>query len=196
MTDAEILSCINELPTDYKLIKDRFDDFYDYRIAINDGTLLVTLGGTVGAMWPPSSDWLRDFEFWKNHKNMEVGFYAEAKTIIDDIRMILSMVTAKKMILSGFSKGGAHAAIIHDTFRSVIDVYSVTAGAPRALSDISKDFADSFKTSFIRYHFITDLVPHLPFFIIGYRHIGKSRGLGWHNPSNAHNLDSYLNRIK
>ena len=106
------------------------------------------------------------------------------------------MIIPKKMILSGFSKGGAHSAIIHDYFRSRFEVYTVNAGSPRAFSDITKDFSDSFKTTFKRYHFITDLVPHLPFSILGFRHIGKSLNIGWFNPFKAHNLDNYIQRIK
>ena len=199
MTDKELLSCINALPSNFNLIKKVSTDTLDYSISIEDDTLLVTMGGTVGSIWPPSKDWLIDFEFWTKlfeNDNIEYGFLSEAEIIIADIEKVLKLVDVKKMFLTGFSKGGAHAAIIHDHFRDRYSVYSVTAGAPMAFAYISRKKARTFDGSFIRYHFITDLVPHLPLSIMGFRHIGKGVLLGWHDLINAHSLNSYIARMK
>jgi len=203
----DLFASIYATPDEYSRIGGQSTETLDYRIYSGPDSLILACGGTIGRIWPPSRDWLIDFEFWKTQfrkgKYAEAGFMSEATEIGHDFFQHVEANSPKIVYLVGFSKGGAHVAILFDLMMTIypgLEIHGVTCGAPRALATESVDGFDYHywlgKSTFHRYFIIGDPVPHLPPAIFGYKHFGQEVRLPFMWPWKAHSYQNYLNDLR
>lgn len=137
-------------------------------------------------------DWLQNFRFWvRPYKKMPVTWYAHSglvskwKAIEDDV---LKLVTSKNLPvkLSGFSQGGGVAILANESIRyhcPNLMTLTMTYGAPRVvwfwnLGKIKHRFL-----GVMNWQNRQDIVPHLPPWLFGYRHVNKIKRIGKWRPT-------------
>lgn len=94
------------------------------------------------------------------------GFKYEVDKIWAQIEESLPLLENKKIYITGHSLGGAMATIAASRLQSKIECL-YTFGSPRVGSKI---FADSIKVKHFRFVNNNDIVPSVPFVLMGYRH--------------------------
>lgn len=150
----------------------------EYKFQIKDRTLHITFKGSTS-----KTDWKQNFSFWiKPYKQMPVkwfahsGFVRKWKGIEDEIDSILNKYKHLPVKLYGFSQGGAVAQLAHEFVRFRYpnrQVETISYGSPRVVW-----FWNQWKLE-NRFKGLTliqnrrDIVPNLPPWLFGYKHIGK-----------------------
>lgn len=157
-----------------------------YRIQKGDGYSIVVFQPTVGL-----SDWLINFCAWvKPYRDMKekwrahAGYIKAYKSVQKELMAALE--GEKRIILAGYSQGGAIATLLHEDLaynRPEADVATFAFGAPRVVW-LSKAARNRFD-GLLRVSHARDIVTKLPFWVLGYRHVGGllrfgRGGFPWH----------------
>ncbi len=193
-----------------------------YKHVENDGDYCLTRNGDVlyfFLQWSNSkADWKNNFDFpAKPYKDMgkkwmcHRGFLKVWKSIKPYVADTIADTTIKKIIVVGYSHGGALAALAHeyvwynrpDLREEGLESYGF--GAPRVFFGwhISKDLKERWK----HFHPIRncrDIVTHLPPILFGFKHVNKVIKISSPiiakvsklNCVNAHCEDNYINSLK
>ncbi len=143
-------------------------------------TLYIYFEGSNGIM-----DWQNNLNFpIKAYKGIYVhrGFLLVWKSLEPYIKKAISDTSPDKIILVGYSHGGALAVLCHEyiwynypALRSHLLGYGF--GAPRVVWGFLGDKAARWE-SFTVVRNIDDIVTHLPPSILGYRHVGRLLEIG------------------
>lgn len=164
----------------------------DYYIERESDTLYIYFQGSHGI-----TDWKNNFDFFaKPYKDMTStwrvhrGFLRVWKSIEDIIAVEIADESIKKIIIVGYSHGGALAQFCHEFCRFHRDDVKVTTyafGSPRIIfGHISHVVKSRFSGLFIITNGL-DIVPHLPFLFLGFHHVGKKVAVGTDlHPTKAH----------
>lgn len=132
------------------------------------------------------------------------GFLRAFKNIEDAISKDILSPEFKKIIITGFSHGGALATLCHEyayynrpDIRDNILGYGF--GAPRVLWGIINKELKKRWDNFTVIRNIDDIVTHLPPYLLGYRHVGTLLEIGEKNKYGkvqAHLPENYLEELK
>ena len=150
----------------------------EYRYELKDGVLFIEFRGSTSR-----EDWRQNFRLWaKPYKDMPVkwyahrGFIAKYKEVRDDI---LELAQGAEVVqLSGHSQGGAVALLAIEDIRFNYPeklVKCITTGSPRVVWCWNYRKIKNRFNGLIRKVGSRDIVPHLPPWIFGYRHVGKKK---------------------
>ena len=130
-----------------------------------------------------AEDWKQNFDFLKTpYKEMPKrfrvhrGFLGKWKSVRDEVVRVVNEGKFERIVITGFSQGAALATLCHEelVFRG-FDPVTWAFGSPRVFSwSVPKD---RFK-NLIRITYGGDMIPGLPFWIFGYRHVGKNTHVG------------------
>lgn len=104
------------------------------------------------------------------------GFQTEVDKIWDSIVELLPKADKKKMFICGHSLGGAMATIATSRLDHIVDAL-YTYGSPRVGT---RKFTKSFYTPHYRHVNNNDVVPSVPFAIMGYTHHCPSRYINYY----------------
>ncbi|KAJ2793672.1 hypothetical protein H4R20_006473, partial [Coemansia guatemalensis] len=155
-------------------------------IGHNDYTriIIVAFRGTANA-----EDWIQDSEFsfdpWPSHipgAMVHHGFLNAYQSVSDKVKRSISQLAAKyplyKIVFTGHSLGGAQSAICAvDVLRQKPELKSrshlYTYGMPRIGNEAWADGVDKLGIPIYRVVYENDLVPHIPFQWLGYRHFSQ-----------------------
>lgn len=146
--------------------------------------IIVAFRGTAD-----TDDWVQDSEFsfdrWPPHipnSMVHHGFLEAYNSVADSVKRIvfhmISLYPNYKLVFTGHSLGGA------ETVLSAIDVlhlqpelksrtFIYTYGMPRIGNDAWADAVDKMGLHIYRVVYENDLVPHIPFQWLGYKHFGE-----------------------
>lgn len=127
-------------------------------------------------------DWKQNFDFLQvPYKRMPKkfrvhrGLLKKYKSVRDDIFKLIEGIESLKV--SGFSQGGALATLLHEDVafnKPEILLKTVVFSTPRVFSWFTPK--DRF-TNLVRVEIGFDIIPGLPFFIFGYKHVGNYHGV-------------------
>ena len=162
------------------------DDSADYAIEEKGNTLYIYLQCSRGV-----EDWINNFDFLPvTYKNLDgkalrchKGFLRVFKAIEPMINPVLSSSTKERVVISGYSHGGAVAALCYEYVISIRpdlseNYFGYGFGAPRILyGRRSIVVADRWK-NFVTVRNRDDIVTHLPPRAFGYFHPGKIIEIG------------------
>jgi triacylglycerol lipase len=166
---------------------------------IKDKVLFITFRGTVNL-----KDFIFDFLFFKktipydNQKSdikVHEGFLLKYKGVIRDYiqRIVKKHKSIKNIIVTGHSLGGAIATLcaidLQYNFTNK-HIECITFASPRVGNQA---FVDSFnkRISFlIRVKNDNDFIPHLPFKILGFNHVGNLKQVG--KPQFLYSIKNHL----
>ena len=162
-------------------------------IAANDNRIIVAFRGTEPREWNDIKADLRTF-----HKNgFHEGFFLEykklEKTICSSIKKLKSENSQRKLYIVGHSLGGAIATVAsHIIDEDVECVY--TFGAPKACTwGTSKKY----KSNHIRFVNNNDVVTRVPFWWIGFRHVGSLYYMNFYgNPCNMTMWQRFIDGLR
>lgn len=158
-----------------------FDRVTDAECLIEDHGTFVTLAFK-GSKEP--QDFIQDAEFWMTETNwsdncpahVHHGFWADFKSIIEEIKDELAVIKFKPLFITGHSLGGALAVLTaFELAQSGYNVQAVyTFGCPRIGDSVFGDLYNSYlgdKTFCVVNE--NDIVPRTPPLLIGYRRVGQ-----------------------
>lgn len=144
-----------------------------YRIVKRNDCVIVAFQCTASR-----SDWMLNFSAWvKPYRNMpetwrvHAGFLRGYKSIRDEVMAALQ--GEKCIIVTGFSQGGALATLLHEDLkfnRPDAMVGTFVFGSPRVVW-LSKGVHHRF-AGLVRIEHARDIVTKVPFWLLGYRHVG------------------------
>lgn len=158
------------------------DTQYKY---LQDGdTLYIAFQGSVSR-----EDWRQNFSFWiQPYRDMPVrwfvhaGFIKKWKNVEDDILGIVEEKQSKNVYMYGFSQGGAIAVLAHESiifnYPSIKEVYTLTWGAPRVIWAWNYNKIKDRFSGITRLEKTWDIIPKLPPWIFGYKHVGVGIKMG------------------
>jgi hypothetical protein len=212
-TLQELASLGINAPFPYETIDEKEE--VELSIGIKDGALYITFLGSVSKM-----DWIHDLMFWvKPYKQMKSLFFVHAgflkiyKIVRDKIHTYMheNIETFNKIIISGYSLGGAIATLCYEDvayllkndsvfFSKPIELVSVTTGAPRVFSFIGSKVLKERCGNQVHIQYRNDGVPTVPPALFGYKRYGKVVHSGRRLPLNFlfpsflydHNMSHYL----
>lgn len=164
----------------------------DYYIRRDGERLFICFQGSHGF-----EDWINNFDFFaKPYKEMTAtwrvhrGFLRVWKAVEDIIGENISDPSISHIEIYGYSHGGALAQFCHEYcmyHRPGCSVRTYAFGAPRVLWGI---VPASVKRRFSGLFVIRnglDIVPHLPFVVMGFRHVGEIEDVGLDlHPTKSH----------
>lgn len=105
------------------------------------------------------------------------GFQNEVNKIWDDIVALLDIAKGKRLFITGHSLGGAMATIATSRIADRVDAL-YTYGSPRVGT---RSFVKSFaNVPHYRHVNNNDIVPKVPFALMGYRHHSRSRYINYY----------------
>ena len=150
-------------------------------------------------------DWQRNLEF----STRPYGPYQVHRGFLrvwQDLEPILALPiadrTVKKIVMAGYSHGGALAALCHEyawrirpDLRESLEGYGF--GSPRVIRGKKGDDLPWEHFTVVRNR--GDLITHLPPAVFGYSHVGKLLNighLGKYSPIKAHYSKNYLRELK
>lgn len=157
-------------------------------------------------------DWINNLRFpakaykrsgnktWYAHR----GFLKVWKTVEDFIAADIADETVKKIVISGYSHGGAIALLCHEyVWYNRPDLIESTEGygfgCPRVVfGRISKDISSRWE-NFTVVRNIDDIVTHLPPAAFGFSHVGVMLEIGQrgkYSKIDAHRAESILAELK
>jgi hypothetical protein len=158
----------------------------------DDGeTLAIGFDGTIGNVFPPSKDWLENLRAWKksfsigteNYRAM-AGFVEEYRSVRESVLGLVHVYCPRKIIVTGFSQGGAHAAL---AWRDMIywypslDIHGTVFASPRVYDErgsLEFDMKLTPNHTFERVNLWGDPAPAFPPSWMGFRHVGKNKMIG------------------
>jgi len=158
-----------------------------YSLYQTDDTLYLSIQGSCDV-----DDWIHNFMFWftplvwKPYKGMKhlwlvhAGFAKAWKLARDQIaKDVKDSIGNRKLVIMGFSHGAALAVLAHEYFDYEHYAPETHAfGCPRVVwgfphSDVLYRFCNLHL-----YQARGDIVTHVPFALMGYRHVGEVRKFG------------------
>ena len=155
----------------------------EYKYEVDGNTLYIAFKGSTGR-----EDWKQNFSFWiRPYKNMPVKWFAHAgfvrkwKSIEDDILSIIEKEQPDNVYIYGFSQGGAIAVLAHEAVifnYPLLDGLTLTWGAPRVVWAWNYNKIYDRFYGVIRLEKTWDIVPKLPPWIFGYKHVGVGIKMG------------------
>jgi len=168
----------------------------EYKYTIIDDVLYISFQGSLSF-----KDWLYNLMIWKKpYKGMKTVWFAHAgfvkkwKAIQTDIFTIIDRVVdfgeINKIIISGHSQGAGIATLATEAIwfnypdlRERIE--TVLFGSPRAVGFWNFLIIKERFKNVIRYEQFWDIIPRIPFVLLGYKHIGKRIRIGnpWYKPT-------------
>ena len=167
---------------DFNNVDEETQTEYHFSI-INKDTLLISFQKSRQKL-----DWLHNFCFWKKpYKNMEEtffvhwGFLKKYKAIQAHIHRAIGEFAPKKILLRGYSQGGALSILCHEDIGwnyPCIDVQTIVFGSPRVFSIFNHRILKERLKNVIRVTYWGDLVTFVPPIIFGYRHYGGAIKIG------------------
>ena len=185
----------------YKSVKNSAD----YALERIENTLYIYFECSNGEI-----DWLNNFDFpakpynlknqvWLAHR----GFVRVFKSIEPYIATPVSDLTLERIVIVGYSHGGALAVLCHEyvwynrpDLRHAIEGYAF--GAPRVIwGAVSQSVASRFQALTVIRN-IDDIVTHLPPKILGYTHVGNLLEIGKrgkYSKIDAHRPENILNEL-
>lgn len=215
-------ACINEYGGKYGGSQKIFDKVMPFKVGNVEGhfgllnndkySLYIIFRGSDG-----KKDWRDNFKFWKKDVRklkpydtmdskirVHTGFITQYKTVRDIIHAQVKNTKPRIIYVAGHSLGGALATLCAvdlqynfcDSKDTVINVACLTYGSPRVGN---KYFVKSFNNRIIRSHRHVcrdDIVCHVPYSWMGYRHVATKIQLGkrrWYMPAGYHK-DHYPQR--
>ena len=160
----------------HKQVNKDTDTEWGYKV--EDNTLYLSFQGSTS-----KEDWKQNFNFLKvPYKNMpkkfrvHKGFLIKWKSIEQDVlKLVTKNIT--KVIIAGFSQGGAVSLLAHESIffhfeRLQNNIFTYAFGTPRVFSwNVPKE---RFKNvTYIQYG--GDIVTGVPFTLMGYKHVNNNR---------------------
>lgn len=142
-------------------------------------------------------DWVHNFDFFaKPYKEMTAtwrvhrGFLKVWKAVEDIIGEQIADTSIQEIHIMGYSHGGALAQFCHEYcmyHRPDCHIRTYAFGAPRILfGHIPGSVRRRFKGLYIITNGL-DIVPHLPFLFLGFRHVGQKIEVGAEiHPTRSH----------
>jgi predicted lipase len=155
------------------------------------------------------ADWKNNFNFFKKpYKNMQVPFHVhrgflKAWKLINDYFITAVKDVSKPITIVGHSYGGAIATLCMEDIwfnypEKRVDLKLVTFGAPRVIGWYNYRKIEERWANATLYSNTFDSVSHVPFFLMGFRHVkkltvvGKSKSLKEKlQLTNNHTVDAY-----
>ncbi len=181
-------------------------DDVDYYVKKVGGRLEIYFESSNG-----TRDWITNLRFPSlPYKGMDIkyrvhgGFLKSWKSLEDIMLPIVLDTTIKEVIIIGYSHGGALAMLCHEfcwyhrpDLRDTTRTYGF--GAPRVFNGwvIPKKLKPRWQ-NFRVVRNGHDIVTHLPFLILRFRHVGKIikiGGLFKYGPINSHRPENYINEL-
>jgi len=177
-----------------------------YEITETDDTVYLAIQGSCDL-----DDWKFNFSFWlrpsmavwkKPYRYMRTlwfahwGFVTAWKLAREQIMAELEPVirgSGKRLVILGYSHGAALAVVAHEDFKfNGYEPKTHAFGCPRVLWMPSKKIRERFEGVTL-YQSRGDLVTHVPFVIMGFRHVGKVLKFGPKRPIThlPHTLPNY-----
>jgi len=169
-----------------------------YTISSDEQNVYLSIQGSCD-----DDDWSFNFDFAvKPYKRMAVrwfahrGFVTAWKLAREQIMAELEPVirgSGKRLVILGYSHGAALAVVAHEDFKfNGYKPETHAFGCPRVLWMPSKKIRERF-SGVTLYQSRGDLVTHVPFVIMGFRHVGKVLKFGPKRPIThlPHTLPNY-----
>lgn len=185
----------------------RVDNSGDYAVELVDNTLYIYLESSNG-----QKDWENNLDFpVKAYKNMDGtvwyahrGFLRVWKSIEPHLKPYLDDSIVEKVIVTGFSHGGALAVLCHEYIwfnypHLQNNLYGYAFGAPRVLWGIKNSKIESRFENFTLIRNLDDAITHLPPRLLGYYHVGTLIEIGQkgkYTRIDAHRPQSYLAELE
>jgi len=176
------------------------DTEYKYEVT-KDKTLRIAFKGSSN-FWESNKrikvDWEKNFDIWvKAYKRTPSvwyahrGFLSKWKAIEEEVLFLVYKYNPNKVLISGFSQGGAIAGFAHESiyfhFPKFRDngLKTIVMGCPRFVWFWGKGGVSYRWNNFIRFECGWDVVTKLPPLLFGYSHVGTRKKIGrkWWQPS-------------
>jgi len=158
------------------------------RTVLNGRTLIIDWQGSIS-----TKDWIINFTFFpkiaKPFKEMEIPFFSHKgfddsyDSVKDALYDFIHKHNINKIVNRGYSQGAAYAIRMHEDYKfRGFDITTRAYAPPRVfwfwnLRKIKERFEGL--TLIINHG---DIVTHLPFIIMGFRHVGKKEYIGkWYH---------------
>jgi hypothetical protein len=173
-----------------------------YAVTVKEGYVWLSIQGSI-----QKEDWQSNFDFlavpyrhqpvlWLAHRGFVKRWKQAREQIVAEVT---SAIDSSKLPLNitGYSHGAAIATMAHEDFVFMgYDPHTVVFGSPRVLWLPSKKIRERF-TNLTRVANRGDLVTMVPFWLLGFRHVGKLVKLGkfhlpWYTP---HLIPEYSKNI-
>lgn len=164
-----------------------------YKVTFDDDTVYLAIEGSV-----QKQDWKFNFDFWvAPYKDMPVKWYTHRgfakawKLARDQIAAdVMAVLEGRKLVCLGYSHGAALALLAHEYFLFAgVQVETHVFGCPRALWLPRKVIRERFDQCHL-YQNRGDIVTMVPFWLLGYRHVGHACKVGkCRLPSHIPHLD-------
>lgn len=159
---------------DYGFIKDYKylnNDGAEAHIASSDTHIVVAIRGTEIS---DKEDWIRDAQMWpKTHGPgwVHTGFRKAGRKLLPLITDYILARPNREVYITGHSLGGAMGLYIAQEleWKTACEVTLFTYGSPRLGN---RDYVKAAVFPHHRFVNSSDIVPHIPPFILGYRHHG------------------------
>lgn len=192
-----------QLKTDYM----KSGNEVEYKMFLRDGILYIIFQGSL-----EKEDWKQNFRFWCTpYKDMKIKWYAHKgfvynwksvqDEVISNIKFFLDNNKIDKIVVSGYSHGAGLATLAYECIKFNFEnmlVFGVVYGSPRVIWEPPQLIQTRFST-FIRVENPGDIVNHVPFYWMGYEHVGQLIELGHkvynHLTKKYHLPDSYLQAL-
>lgn len=104
------------------------------------------------------------------------GFQEEVNKVWDELQFLFKYAEGKRFYITGHSLGGAMATIAASRLQDKVDCL-YTYGSPRVGT---KKYVQSVHVKHYRHVNNNDVVPRVPFSILGYRHHGELRYINYY----------------
>ena len=137
-------------------------------VAWNNEKIVVAFRGTEPNEFSDIKADLNALHFHGYHKGFYTEYLKNCDKILDQITSLLKR-KARPVYACGHSLGGAIATVFADINSDIVEEL-YTYGAPRALVYWR---ADDFTVKHYRFRNNNDIVPTVPFWIMGFRHVGE-----------------------
>ena len=164
---------LEDTPSRFKELGNTSCKYYDNNgaeayVAWNSKQITIAFRGTEPTEFSDIKADLNALHFHGYHKGFYTEYLKNADTILEQVFSLLKR-KERPVYVCGHSLGGAIATVFSDINDDLVEeVY--TYGAPRALTWRR---AKEYKVKHIRYRNNNDVVPTVPFWFMGFQHVGE-----------------------
>ena len=155
-----------------------------YALVVKDKTVILAIEGSVSTL-----DWIQNFMFWKKpYKEMKHLFFVHAgwlkkwkairKEVIPEIVKYYNQ--GYKIKVRGYSQGAGIGYLAHEDihFHTGEQPDTVLFGTPRTFSCFNSKILNKRLSTINRIEDGNDIVCHLPFAVMFYKHYGMAIHIG------------------